>query len=65
MPAARSEILKKIGAATFASFAAQYRANELAARLTRLLLPPPAAQTVPPDQESELPATAADDYFVV
>src|SRR6185503_1586004 len=69
VPAARSEILKKIGAATFASFTAQYRANELAARLTRLLLPPPAAQTGPvlllSDQGSEPLATAKDDHFVV
>jgi hypothetical protein len=69
VPAARSEILKNIGAATFASFTAQYRANELAVRVTRLQLPPPAAQTGPAhllsEQGSELPATAEDGYFVV
>jgi hypothetical protein len=69
VPAARSETLKNIGAATFASFTAQYRANELAMRVTRLQLPPPAAQTGPAhllsEQGSELPATAGDDYFVV
>jgi hypothetical protein len=69
VPAARSEILRKIGAATFASFAAQYKTNELAARLTTLLLPPPTAQSGPAhllsEQGSEPPATAGDDYFVV
>lgn len=69
VPSARSEILKKIGATTFASFTAQYRANDLAVRLTRLLLPPPAAQTGPAhllsEQGSELPSTGDDNYFVV
>ena len=68
-PAARSEILKKIGAATFSAFTAQYKADELAARLTRLLLPAPDAQTRPAqplsEQGSDAPARVGDEYFIV
>ena len=68
VPAARNEILKGIGAATLASFTERYKAKELAARLTRLLLPAPAVQADLAPSVAEGPAAlenSRDDYLVV
>lgn len=68
VPSARSEVLKTIGGPTLAAFTLKYKAEELAARLTRLLLPPPRSeQTAQPDLEqgSGNVQSASDVYLTV
>ena len=69
VPAARSEILKTIGALNLDAFIATYKANELAERLARLLLPAPRGEHSGPDaqlgQGRGAPDTTSQDYFVV
>jgi hypothetical protein len=67
-PAARSEIRKRTVTLTLEAFAARYKAQELAARLTVLLLPAPRLNEPSPSQPgqgSEAQANSADEYFTV
>jgi len=67
-PAARSEILKGISTDTLESFSVRYKAEQQAARLTRLLLPAPKEQTatgIEAEQGTSAPKNPEDDYITV
>lgn len=66
--AARSEILKGIATDTLESFSVRYKAEQQAARLTRLLLPAPKEQTdlgFQAEQGTSAPENPGDHYITV